>query len=76
MPQLSLYFDKKTVRDLEIAADIENLSISTLIVKIVKELMHKKWPDNYEKLFGSIDDKLFVAESKKSFINDLFRENL
>ncbi len=63
MPQLSLYFDKKTVRDLEIAADIENLSISTLIVKIVKELMHKKWPDNYEKLFGSIDDKLFVAES-------------
>jgi len=76
MPQLSLYIDEKTLRDLEIAAAIERLSISKFVVKKIKESIHRKWPDNYEELFGSIDDKLFVAESKNSFNNDSPRENL
>lgn len=75
MPQLSLCIDKDTLRELEIAAAIEGLSISKYVVKKLIESIHKKWPENYDQLFGSVNDEVFVAEAKNSFKNDTTRDS-
>ena len=76
MPQLSLYIDEKTLKKIAIAAKIENLSISKFVVKRLNESMHDSWPDNFDKMFGSItDDSFDVVESLK-FENDASREAL
>ncbi len=76
MPQLSLYIDKKTLRQLEIAAKIEHLSISKYAVKKLNESMQGKLPDYYENLYGSIDDDTFNVEKITDFTNDSTREKL
>ncbi len=62
MPQLSLYVDDKTLRKLEIAAEIEHISISKYAVRKLNESMDSKWPDNYADLYGSISDDTFEIE--------------
>ncbi len=76
MPQLSLYIDEKTLRQLEIAAKIEHLSISKYVVKKLNESMHSKWPEHYEDLYGAIDDDTFTIEEINNFDNDSPREEL
>ena len=76
MPQLSLYIDKKTLQQLEIAAKIEHLSISKYAVKKLNESIYKKWPNNYEELFGSIQDEKFNVEKIENFKNDSVRDEL
>jgi len=76
MPQLSLYIDENTLRQLEIAAKIEHLSISKYVVKKLNESMHVKWPEHYEDLYGVIDDDTFTVEKIDNFKNDSPREEL
>lgn len=76
MPQLSLYVDEKTLRELEIAAEIEHLSISKYAVKIINESMHSKWPNHYEDLYGCISDDTFEIDKINNFNNDIPREEL
>ena len=76
MPQLSIYIDKKTLHKLEVAAKIENISISKFAVKKLNETLNKNWPVNYDKLFGSIKDDTFIVENHKNFQNDSIREKL
>ena len=76
MPQLSLYIDKKTLSKLEIAAEIEHLSLSKYAVKKLNESMHAKWPDKYENLFGSVDDSSFNIVRDVDFKDDAEREDL
>jgi hypothetical protein len=76
MPQLSLYIDKNTLRQLEIAAKFEHLSISKYAVKKLNESMHGKWPDYYENLYGAIDDDTFNVKKITDFSNDSAREKL
>ena len=44
MPQLSLYIDENTLEKMILAAKIEKISISKLVVKKLKESFHDKWP--------------------------------
>ena len=76
MPQLSLYIDNETQKQLEIAAKIEHLSISKYVVKILNESMHAKWPLHYDDLYGSIDDGSFKVDRIDNFNNDIKREEL
>ena len=76
MPQLSLYIDENTLEKIVLAAKIEKISISKLVVKKLKESFHDKWPNNYDKLFGSITDKTFDTVEKLNFDNDITREEL
>ncbi len=76
MPQLSLYIDEKTLRQLQIAAEIEHLSISKYAVKKLNESMHAKWPDHYEDLYGSIVDETFNVKKVAYFNADSPREEL
>lgn len=76
MPQLSLYIDEETLKDLETAAKLEHLSISKYTVKLIRESIHSKWPSYYEKLYGGIQDESFAAEKTKNFQIDSPREVL
>ncbi|MBN2281671.1 MAG: toxin-antitoxin system, antitoxin component [Candidatus Marinimicrobia bacterium] len=76
MPQLSLYIDKNTLHKLDVAAKIENLSISKFAVKTLNEKLNKGWPENYINVFGSIDDETFIVEKHQSFELDSARESL
>ena len=74
MPQLSLYIDENTLKKIELAAKIEKISISKLVVKKLNESFQDKWPENFEKLFGSITDKKFDVPERMTSENDLKRE--
>ena len=76
MPQLSLYIDEETLRKLETAARLENLSISKYVVQKLNESMNTSWPHNYEKLFGAIVDETFEAGNTHDFAHDVPREQL
>ena len=76
MPQLSLYIDEETLRKLEIAAKLENLSTSRYVVRKLNETMNSSWPENYEQLFGSIQDESFRVDPLADFSADSRREAL
>ena len=76
MPQLSLYIDSATLKKLEIAAKIEQLSISKFAVKKLNESLNTKWPENYVSLYGAIKDDTFIIDPIDSFKNDVAREEL
>jgi len=76
MPQLSLYIDNITLKKIELAAKIEKTSISKLVVKKLNESFHDKWPENFDKLFGSVTDKTFDVIDELTYKNDLKREEL
>ncbi|MDC7235378.1 MAG: hypothetical protein PQJ58_19275 [Spirochaetales bacterium] len=76
MPQLSLYIDKETMKDLESAAKMENLSISKYTVKLIRESIHSKWPSSYGDLYGKIEDESFAADKADDFRKDIPRESL
>ena len=76
MPQLSIYIDEQTLKQIEIAAKIEHLSISKYAVKKLNESMHSNWPEHYEELYGSIMDDTFKVKRIDSFKNDAPREEL
>jgi len=76
MPQISLYIDEKTLKKIEEAAQLENVSISKWVSGKLAEHLEKNWPDNYTSLFGSITDDSFCAETIKDFTTDIDREEL
>ena len=76
MPQLSIYLDEKTLRDIETAAKIEQISISKYVVQRIKDSLRHEWPQNYENLFGTIEDDTFTTTDRHSFENDMKREML
>jgi hypothetical protein len=65
MPQLSLYLDQETLRKVELAAKFEHTSISKYVVKKLNESFSNSWPENYETLFGALEDDSFQVESSK-----------
>lgn len=76
MPQLSIYIDEITLKQIETVAKIEHISISKYVVKKLHESMHSKWPENYEELYGSIKDESFKIGKVESFKEDAKREEL
>jgi hypothetical protein len=76
MPQLSLYIDEETLSKIETAAKINKTSISKWVSERLKESLANSWPENYESLFGSVDDDSFIVEKCKSFSGDLERVEL
>ena len=76
MPQLSLYIDEETLRKLETAAKLENLSISKYVVQKLNETLSASWPNGYADLFGSIQDQSFDVLPSQGFSTDSPRETL
>jgi hypothetical protein len=76
MPQLSLYVDEETLKRIETGAKAENLSISKYVVTKVKESLEKRWPGNFFRLYGSVQDETFDIPEEIDFIRDSKREDL
>ncbi len=76
MPQLSLYIDEKTLAKIELAAKLENLSLSRWVVHKLKDSLENAWPHGYESLYGSIRDESFEINRSMDFEIDIPREKL
>ena len=76
MPQLSLYIDEDILKKIEIAAKLEHISISKYVVLKINDNLTNSWPENYEKLFGSIKDETFQFDTIETFESDLPREKI
>ncbi len=76
MPQLSLYIDEKTLKKIALAAKIEKLSVSKFVVKKLNESIHDTWPENFDKMFGSITDESFKEADSMKYEDDDSRESL
>ena len=59
MPQLSLYFDETTLRRVERAAKLGNVSVSKWVRGRLLRSLEDDWPDGYFDLFGVIQDPSF-----------------
>jgi len=76
MPQLSLYLDDDTLRELEARARLNNISISKLVINTLKTQFNKNWPDGFINMYGSITDESFIKHDIPDWSMDSPRENL
>ncbi len=76
MPQISLYIDAETLKEVETAANSANLSISKFVSRVIKKSLKSEWPENFFQLFGSIHDDSFSVPDAPEFPADLPRELL
>ncbi len=74
MPQLSLYIDEKTLKNVEKAAKTEHVSISKWVCGKLKKSFNEDWPENYFNLFGSISDDSFSRPKQCSKFSSEPRE--
>ncbi len=76
MPQLSLYLNESTLKKIETAAKINNVSISKWVGETINNSLNNAWPADYFNLFGSLKDKNFKRPVQVDFNNDAERESL
>lgn len=76
MPQISLYIEKEILKKVEIAAKLENKSISKWVASQIKSNLRKQYPEDYFSLFGSITDENFIEPNEINFNEDIAKEKL
>lgn len=76
MPQISLYVDEKTLKQIENAAKSEKKSISKWVSSKLKSSLHNKWPEGYFNLFGGIKDNTFTEPEDLTENNNIKREQI
>jgi hypothetical protein len=59
MPQISLYIDEQTLKKIEIAARIEDVSLSKWVNGKLKSVLQRSWPQGYFELCGALTDGSF-----------------
>lgn len=76
MPQVSLYIDEETHREIETRARLSKISVSKLVASILKTHFSKNWPSGYQYTFGSIRDESFVRQAVPGWSLDVSRESI
>jgi hypothetical protein len=76
MPQISLYIDEETLKQVEKAADAENTSISKWVGKQLKKTLQSSYTEDFQNLYGSVRDESFTIPERSSFEADADRESL
>lgn len=74
MPQLSLYVDKKMMKQLETGASAANLSISKYVSTTLKEHFNSDWPIGYFETFRNGGDETWIVPEELNFADDATRE--
>ena len=74
MPQISLYIDEPTLREIENAASKEHISISKWVAEQIRSRIKPSYPIGFEDLYGSIDDSTLIRPEQFDYSNDSFRE--
>ena len=73
MPQVSLYIDKETLGKIEKLARNSKTSISKWVGNNLKKIIEDDYPEDFFKLFGSIQDEKFKRPKELSFKKDAKR---
>ncbi len=60
MPQLSLYFDESTLKKVEQAAKLSQMSLSQWVRTRLLQSLKDDWPEDYFTLYGAIEDGTFL----------------
>lgn len=76
MPQISLYIDEKTLKEVEKAASLEQISMSKWVVRRIQSHLKPSYPQNYAQLFGCLSDEPMTRPDQQTFQNDTLRESL
>lgn len=76
MPQISLYIDEITLKEVEKAASQQHISMSKWVVQRIKSQLKPSYPDNYGSLFGSLSEDPIQRPPQISFDVDAKREKL
>ena len=76
MPQLSLYLDEETHRQVETRARLSNASVSKYVSIILKGHFSHDWPEGFDNVFGSITDDTFHRHSQPPSSLDVAREEI
>lgn len=76
MPQISLYIEEDILKKVEMAAKLENKSISKWVASQIRSNLRNQYPEDFFKLFGSITDKSFVEPREIDFDKDVGKEKL
>ena len=76
MPQISLYVDEKTLKQIENAAESEKKSISKWVSSKLKSSLQNRWPEGYFNLFGGIKDDTFTEAEDLTENENLKRERI
>ena len=74
MPQISLYIDEPTLKNIENAALRQHVSISKWVADQLRSRIEPVYPAHYEDLFGSISDKSFTRPQQPLLGSDIKRE--
>jgi hypothetical protein len=64
MPQITVYLDKETEKKARSAARKSGKSLSAWLRKVIETAPEGEWPADFDRLFGSINDKKFVAPKR------------
>ncbi|HTD15197.1 MAG TPA: hypothetical protein VK673_08450 [Chthoniobacterales bacterium] len=64
MPQITIYLDKETEKKARSAARRSGKSLSAWLRRIIEVAPEDEWSADFEQLFGSINDKRFVAPKR------------
>jgi hypothetical protein len=65
MAQITIYLNKKTEQKARSAAKRAGKSLSAWLRAIIEVAPEAEWPHDFEGLFGSIEDKRFVAPKRE-----------
>ncbi|MEE9429407.1 MAG: DUF6364 family protein [Melioribacteraceae bacterium] len=76
MPQISLYIDEKTLKQVTDFAKSENKSISNWVRTKIESTLKTEWSEEFKALSGSIEDKTFVEPKDIAFSKDNKREKI
>jgi cytidylate kinase len=74
MPQLSLYLNARSYERLRRAAEREHVSVSKWVAESLTRTLDRRWPEGFERLFGSIADDSFEAPPRQGLGPDSRRE--
>jgi len=77
MPQISLYIDEDTIKELKNAAKMQHISLSKWVCTAIKMLLKESdLPEGYFELFGSIKDDSFKKPVSLKYKYDARREEI
>jgi hypothetical protein len=74
MPQISLYVDEDTLKQVEKRAKQDNISVSKWVGKSIKKSIKEEYPERFLKLCGILGDEPFEIPPQGKFEDDLPRE--
>ncbi len=76
MPQISIYIDDEKLKRIEQLMGSRNMSIANWVRLQLDKVLEDELPEEFFRLYGSIDDESLVIDDAPSLELDQTRESL